>query len=176
MKRDKSHFTAFFKWELFVTTETYHFGCPCVSIFIIMQIGGLACGSLHKQLIVIFFWAMLQSFLQFFVLEEIFYGYKFLDNHAGGNLIHWVKKVKQHKIVRLQKNTIDNKFITIYLTFGVTPLFGIHFNEFTLCNIYFLLCFIVLSTSEDLPSQCVKWWVYVNNQGISVDKLICLFI
>jgi len=81
-------------------TETYHFGCPCVSIFIIMQIGLLTCDSLLKQLIVIFFWAILQSFLQIFVLEEIFY--------AGGNLNRWVKKVKQHKTVRLQKNSIDN--------------------------------------------------------------------
>jgi len=81
-------------------TETYHFGCPCVSIFIIMQIGLLTCDSLLKQLIVIFFWAILQSFLQIFVLEEIFYGHKFLDR--------WVKKVKQHKTVRLQKNSIDN--------------------------------------------------------------------
>jgi len=89
-------------------TETYHFGCPCVSIFIIMQIGLLTCDSLLKQLIVIFFWAILQSFLQIFVLEEIFYGNKFLDNHAGGNLNRWVKKVKQHKTVRLQKNSIDN--------------------------------------------------------------------
>ena len=148
-------------------TETYHFGCPCVSIFIIMQIGLLTRDSLLKQLIVIFFWAILQSFLQIFLPEEIFYGH---------NLNRWVKKVKQHKIVRLQKNNFDKKFITIYLTFGVTPLFRIPFNEFTLYNIYFLLSFIVLSTSEDLPSPCVKWRVYVNNQGISVDQLICLFI
>jgi len=53
-------------------TETYHFGCPCVSIFIIMQIGLLTCDSLPKQLIVIFSEQYPRVFCKFLYWKKYF--------------------------------------------------------------------------------------------------------